>query len=60
MWSTAVDCLNLPGSDPEVLLNEVEGHSKRHKCNEKGGGHKSNDPNGRETQERGPGERLQR
>lgn len=47
------------GSHPEVLLDEVEGHSERHQ-----GGHEDrcdggDDADGRQHQQRRPGQRLQ-
>lgn len=47
------------GGHPEVLLDEVEGHSQRHQGGQEDGRDGGDDADGRQHQQRGSGQRLQ-
>lgn len=51
--------LLLPGSNPEVFLDEVESDGKRYHAYEEGRSHKRNDANGGEAEQRGACQGLQ-
>lgn len=57
---TSVSVFRSPGGDAEVLLYEVEGHRQGNQRGEKDGCDEGYDPDGRQTQQRGPRQRLQR
>lgn len=48
------------GGHPEVLLDEVKGHCQRDQGNNKSQSDGGNDPDGRQAEQRGSGQRLQR
>lgn len=48
------------GGHPEVLLDEVEGDRQRNQGDEEDGSDGGDDADGRQTEQRGPRQRLQR